>query len=108
MLKLSGSGNTAVGSSSVWSRLFGLYSVMFPVAGSILAMLSAPASANQMLPILSEAIPAGLASGVGMSYDENFSVVGSNLITLSAPLAATIGIHRLPFPSIAIPDGMPS
>src|ERR671910_3316417 len=108
MLKPSGSANTAVGSSSVWRGLFGLYSVIFPVAGSTLAMLLAPASANQMLPNLSELVPAGLASGVGMLKDENFSVEGSNLTTLSAPFATTKGTHRLPFSSIAIPEVMPS
>src|ERR671913_1010926 len=108
MSKLSGSANTAVGSSRVWSGFFGLYSVMFPASGSILAMLFAPASANQMLPNLSEVIPAGLASGVGISYDENCSIAGSNLTTLSDPFPTTIGTHRLLFPSIAIPDGMPS
>src|SRR5918999_231293 len=108
MSELSGSANTPTGSSSVWSEFFGLYSVMFPVMGSILAMLPAPASANQMLPKLSEVIPAGLASSVGMLYDENCSVAGLNLTTLSDPFPTTMGIHRLPFPSIAIPDGMPS
>ena len=49
------------------TELFGLYSVIFPVAVSTLAILPAPASANQMLPRGSEVTPAGLASGVGMS-----------------------------------------
>src|SRR5436309_13234497 len=104
MLELFGSGNTAVGSSSVWSLLFGAYSVILSLAGSILAILPASNSANHITPELSEAISAGPASGVGMSNNENFSRAGSNLATL---LAKSIVIHRLPLWSIVRPLGMP-
>ena len=65
-MKPFGSAKTAVGSSSVWPGFFGLYSIMFPVAGSILAIVLEPASASHMLPNLSEVIPAGLAADVGI------------------------------------------
>src|SRR5688572_18699495 len=109
MLGPVGSGNIDAGSSSA-CRWLGLYSVMLPVAGSTLPMLPVAASVNQMSPCLSEATPAGLDRGVGISYDENCSLAGSNFIILSAlftPPAPTRGIHRLPLPSIASPDMMP-
>jgi len=60
------SAKTTVRSSSVWLGFFGLYCVMFPAAGSILAILLEPASANHMLPNLSEVIPASLVASVGI------------------------------------------
>src|SRR3989442_916757 len=103
MLELFGSGKMAVGSSNVCSSLFGAYSVILPLSGSILAILPA-ASANHITPELSEAISAGPASGVGMSNNENFSLEGSNLVTL---LAKPIVIHRFPLWSILRHLGIP-
>src|SRR2546427_12967559 len=103
MLELFGSGKMAVGSSNVCSSLFGAYSVILPLSGSILAILPA-ASANHITPELSEAISAGPASGVGMSNNQDFSLEGSYLVTL---LAKSIVIHRLPLWSIVRPLGMP-
>lgn len=66
IVKPFGSAKTALGSSSVLLGFLGLYSIMFPVAGSILAILLEPASASHMLPNLSEVIPAGLAADIGI------------------------------------------
>src|SRR5215218_10236294 len=103
MVELLGSGNTAVGSSSALRSLGGTYSVILPVAGSTLPILPA-ASANQTLPCLSTEMPTGVDPVVGISYAVNRSPATSNLTIL---FACTTGIHRLPLPSIAIPDGTP-
>src|SRR5438128_10130969 len=69
------------------SRAFGsgiLYSVTFPVLGSILPISAALLPVYQMLPSLSGCSPCGPEFGVGSANSLNCSVFGSNRPTTFA------------------------
>src|ERR1035437_2301182 len=77
-----------------------LYSVIFPLSGSIDAIWPAAHSENQTMPFESTPMRRALLPGVGDGYSVKLSVTGSNFTTMLLMCPAD---QMFPFGSTAIP-----